>query len=196
LGRGEKELLVVDTNKRPQAKLVSEPGSASEAKREAVLDKTGRGVGTKNTTIPPSELSAHSLTVDDIVTPLSPVEPISHHAYFAPKGRGADDEIPHESLESSTAQSRISGLPNAPMLKRPESPKSRNASRTRQSEQQMPAPASHGLANEEKIIERGIEVELSPYFAPIAPDLRKTFATDTISLEDARKLPRPKSAVW
>ena len=31
LGRGEKDLLVVDTNKRPQAKLISEPNSTASA---------------------------------------------------------------------------------------------------------------------------------------------------------------------
>lgn len=38
LGRGEKELLVVDTNKRPQAKLISEPNSTASGHRDISKD--------------------------------------------------------------------------------------------------------------------------------------------------------------
>jgi protein N-terminal amidase len=197
LGRGEKELLVVDTDKRPQAKLVSEPNStASEPKRETVSNKSNHGVETRPTATSPSGSQDHSMTMEDVVTPLSPVDPISPHAYFAPKGRAAEDKPRHENLKSSTTQIEFSGVPNSHIPKRPESPKSRNASRTRQAEQEKPPLISHDLADDQNVIQKTIDMRLPPYSAPMAPDRRKLLVNAGISSGDACGPPRPKSAVW
>jgi protein N-terminal amidase len=197
LGRGEKELLVVDTNKRPQAKLISEPGSIPlEARKGTSASKSDTNKVTKPAAISPPKPETQLVTVDENVTALSPVEPISHHAYFEPKGREAGDEVQCGSLKSSIGQSGFPNLPNSPTLKRPESPKSRNASRTRQPEQQVLPLVSHDLANEEKVIQMAVEMRVPPYSAPVAPDQRNGFANATVSPEDRGKLPRPKSAVW
>jgi hypothetical protein len=197
LGRGEKELLVVHTNKRPQAKLISEPGSIPlEAGKGTSASKSDTNKVTKQAAISPPKPETQLVTVDENVTALSPVEPISHHAYFAPKWREAGDEVQRGSLKSSIGQSGFPNLPNSPTFKRPESPKSRNASRTRQPEQQVLPLVSHDLANEEKVIQMAVEMRVPPYSAPVAPDQRNGFENATVSPEDRGKLPRPKSAVW
>ena len=197
LGRGEKELLVVDTNKRPQAKLVSEPSSTSvEARKEAITAVKPDRTSSKPAALSPLDPDTHLLTADETVIPLSPVDPISHHAFFAPKGHEATDKIQRQSLKSSTGESGFPNLPSSPIFRRPESPKSRNASRTRQPDQDMLPLGSHDLADEERVIQRSVEVKLPPYSAPVAPDRRMAFANTTAWPEDGSKISRPKSAVW
>ena len=136
------------------------------------------------------------MTMEDVVTPLSSVDPISPHTYFAPKGRAAEDKPRHENLKSSTTQIEFSSVPNSHIPKRPESPKSRNASRTRQAEQEKPPLISHDLADDQKVIQKTIDMRLPPYSAPMAPDRRKLLVNAGISSGDACVPPRPKSAVW
>ena len=195
LGRGEKELLVVDTDKRPQAKLVSEPG-ASPVKKDT---KAVNGDRTKHKLADPASLDhqAHSLAVDEAVTPLSPVEPVSHHAYFVPKGHGGADEIQqHQNLKSSSRQSELPHRPKSPVLKRPESPKSRNASRTRQSDQDVPPRASKDGVRLEKAIQKPADVKLPPFSAPIASNPAKQLSNAAVASEGEAIALRPKSAVW
>jgi protein N-terminal amidase len=183
LGRGEKELLVVDTNKRPQAKLISEPNStASEARQETASDKSDPSMNTAATANRPSEPNRHPQTMEDVVTPLSPVDPISPHSYFASNGREAEVQTLRENLKSSIGQTEVRDIPNSPTLVRPKSPKSRNASRTRWLEQQKIPLMSHDLANDEQVSQKAIGVRSHPHSAAAAPD-RYT-------------LPRPKSAAW
>jgi protein N-terminal amidase len=232
LGRGERELLVVDTNRRPQAKLVSMPMKRTaeprrekevESDREDTADKK-EGTNTSganedreskekdsnrshartnsksnrdndsnlsesktNSTVSDtsvrsnaSETSVKSdasnlsvstretmntspspatpdtmdlcaaidariktnITMDDIMTPLSPVDADSPSAFFAPKGRYPEPSNLHESLKSIIGQQQPfkSPTPDYTAFVRPVAPKSRNASRTRQPEYQEPEP--------------------------------------------------------
>jgi hypothetical protein len=183
LGRGEKELLVVDTNKRPQAKLVSEPNpTASGARQATASDKSEPNTYTAATTFPASEPNKHPQTMEDVVTPLSPVDPMSPHAYFTSNERESEGKTLRENLKSSIGQTEAPGTPNSPTLKRPKSPKSRNASRTRQSEQQKATLVSHDLANDEQVSQIALGVRLPPQSAATATDQ----CTPS----------RPKSAVW
>lgn len=183
LGRGEKELLVVDTNKRPQAKLVSEPiSTASVARQATACDKSDPSMNTATKAIPSSDPKKHTQTIDDIVTPLSPVDPSLPRGYFASSGREAEGKTFRANLKSSIGQTEFRGTPNSPILKRPESPKSRNVSRTRQPEQSNTPLISHDLANEEQVSQKAIGVRSPPHSAATATT-RPT-------------LPRPKSAVW
>ncbi|CAG8958844.1 hypothetical protein HYFRA_00011795 [Hymenoscyphus fraxineus] len=78
LGRGEKELLVVDTNRRPQAKLISQPNStvSNRTQTSAGTSNTGKSRFT-NATNPALQSPATpntELTIDEILSPMSAVD--------------------------------------------------------------------------------------------------------------------------
>jgi protein N-terminal amidase len=188
LGRGEKELLVVDTNKRPQAKLISEPNptasnhnsvpngvkhdeksgrnstaeSSAESSADAstdertnsmISDRSDLSLNTNVTacTIPDFSDACFPKSIEDVVTPLSPVDASSPSAFFAPKSRRPERETLRENLRSSIGQKeQQAALPDSPTLVRSSSPKSRNASRTRQPKYQEPALKCHDLPKEEQ----------------------------------------------
>jgi protein N-terminal amidase len=136
LGRGEKELLMVDTSKRPQAKLISQPRlplvvhadrisglsddrtnstvSSSSAKSDysRLSVVTGSTHGSSPSPPVPGNVSlsdcmdfspGHDMALDEIVTPISPVDPSSPSSFFAPRGlRRAEAQSRRESLVSST----------------------------------------------------------------------------------------------
>lgn len=114
LGRGERELLVVDTSVRPKAKLVADPRPSSSKKKDSETSKTSH-------TDPPASSASNTKakskrsesktrpkldpnmrdkrdkstnsSIDEIlntVTPISPVEPMSPHAYFSTLGKRKD----------------------------------------------------------------------------------------------------------
>ncbi|KAF8865838.1 carbon-nitrogen hydrolase [Acephala macrosclerotiorum] len=227
LGRGEKELLVVDTNKRPQAKLVSEPNSsASEVQREkkkkekegpesrtnsTVSDRSSLSVDTKDTkdtTITMPEELAEKLgkldvpqSMDELVLPLSPVDASSPTAFFAPRSARLEGETLREALKSSIGHPEYPEHPTpSPGFVRPPSPKSRNASRTRQLEHQEPALLTHDLAKEEQITSRAAGVASpiqQPHSASAAPE-RSIVSPNRnyFGLRSAQTSPRPKSAVF
>jgi len=150
LGRGERELLVVDTDEPPQAKLVADSGITTSNERSTTL-----------VAVPPpppaihkkkdTGLTAHISSIDEILyvaTPISPVEPMFSHSYFADLGPNKEDL--QAALVSSAHQKRDhTPVPTDP---RPTSPKSRNASRTRTAVHQQPALASQDLMNEPAIV--------------------------------------------
>jgi protein N-terminal amidase len=187
LGRGEKELLVVDTNKRPQAKLISEPNStasdhrdipkdtpndipngiihgakgarkstndsSAESRADASIDaRTDSTVSNRsdlslNTnvtacTIPDFSDACFPKSMEDVITPLSPVDANSPSAFFSPRSRRPEGETLLDNLKSSIGQNsqqqHQTGQPDSPNFHRPSSPKSRNASRNRQREHQEP----------------------------------------------------------
>jgi hypothetical protein len=244
LGRGEKELLVVDTNKRPQAKLVSEPNSTAsdvnsdlrdamtvqggkklkegkanndgkdsipvpspafsndERTSSTISDKSDLSVETQTTacTIPDPAETSLLKTMEDVITPLSPVDANSPSAFFAPKGRRPEGETLRESLKSSIGQKEFQGpQPDSPTFARPASPKSRNASRTRQQEQQEQALISHDLAKEEQITHRviGVRSPKQPQSAAAAPDrYQPVLPSSCFGPRGSYLKPRPKSTVW
>jgi len=121
LGRGEKELLVVDTSKKPQAKLVSEPISAASSVETATSDNTAASNDTACTTPDVEEFKGDF----DDVNPISPIDGNSPEAYFS-SGRNAAAEPLKSSVESPGFDTSSEC---SPRFRRPESPKSRNASR-------------------------------------------------------------------
>ncbi|ATZ55416.1 hypothetical protein BCIN_12g00140 [Botrytis cinerea B05.10] len=114
LGRGEKELLVVDTSIRPKAKLVADPRPSSSEKANSETPKGSRTASpasaTPNTKVKSKKSESKSpprldpkirdkrdnptnSSIDEIlntVTPISPVEPMSPHAYFSTLGKKKD----------------------------------------------------------------------------------------------------------
>jgi protein N-terminal amidase len=215
LGRGERELLVVDTNKRPQAKLISQPNSvASDAPQSPTLkdpsdSRTNSTVSEKSSLSINSENSAITIpdqletpkTIDEVVTPLSPVDASSQNAFFAPKIRRAEGETLRDALISSIGHGKefSPAQPGSPTFKRPASPKSRNASRTRQPDAQQPALIAHDLAQEEQITQRtvGVKSPQLPKSASSSPnELQFGFTGQYFGPRSAHALPRPRSTVW
>jgi len=243
LGRGERELLVVDTNKRPQAKLISQPSSSSSAtakKKEGINGKPAPELPDSRTNSSTSNKSRASVStsgatagttpdlderpknldvlgpasIDEIITPLSPVDASSQSAFFSSKGRSQEGESLRKNLKSSIGQHEyVNPLPNSPTLaQRPSSPKSRNASRTRPLEEQEPALATHDLAKEEQvksttprvkspgITAPGVTSPQLPHSAAAAPDrYQSTFSNETNYAGGSRSgqtSPRPRSTVW
>ncbi|KAI9746481.1 MAG: hypothetical protein M1818_000194 [Claussenomyces sp. TS43310] len=158
LGRGEKELLVVDTDQPPQAKLIStstltishdnsqHPITNSDTPHQMQYD---------------SETETQSANIDEIisvVTPISPVEPMMSHAYFANISRKKDDV---QIALGSTVNFPSDHTPQ-PIDARPTSPKSRNASRTRIPMNHGPALASGDLAHEPPNIAVGLNEKILP----------------------------------
>jgi len=200
LGRGEKELLVVDTNKLPQAKLVSEPNStASEAQKSTLSDKSDASLNTEVTACTSPEPVDCPTAMGDIITPLSPVDPTSPNAYFATKGCKSQGSIPRENLKSSSEQNEFPAPPDSPPFRRPSSPKSRNASRTRQLEQleQQESPVSHDMTDEEQMTQKVGEVQSPPYSAAEASDRYiSALKSSAFGSRSTYTFPRPKSTVW
>ena len=216
LGRGEKELLVVDTNKRPQAKLVSQPNSAASrvtsetsgtshnSINSLMSDKSGLTINTDTTacTIPdPFELSQK---IEDARTPVSPIDPSSPSAFFAPQSRYPEaDTLPGSlgTLKSSIGRPQISPAPaDSPAPNRPAAPKSRNTSRNRNPEPLPPALSSHDLAEGEQASNRihiNVLSPVQPHSAAAAPDrYQSNFSGYQLGPRSAHNPPRPKSAMW
>ncbi|OBT99222.1 Carbon-nitrogen hydrolase [Pseudogymnoascus verrucosus] len=194
LGRGERELLVVDTSNRPQAKLVSDPsipartrgpagplsGGTSmlgEHRNESCDSRASKGIQSSfDPLIEPEDIQP---SIDEILAggiSMSPVEPLSAHVFFGsnptkpvdrhPLKSTAAENMPDGSqiLKSSkdetyqALKSAVNGInrkdsstpsPEADRFERPSSPKSRNASRTRQAVHQEQALYTHDLAGVE-----------------------------------------------
>jgi hypothetical protein len=128
LGQCEKKLLVVDTNKSPKSTLILESNStASKAKdRHSSDDDNTSDLRTKieATTMCTFPESEHRKP------PISLVGPEPPKAYFAPENYTIKGEILPEVLKSSQQ-------PRSP-FKRPENPKSRNASQARSARRGRP----------------------------------------------------------
>ncbi|KFY24222.1 hypothetical protein V493_05371 [Pseudogymnoascus sp. VKM F-4281 (FW-2241)] len=193
LGRGERELLVVDTSKRPQAKLVSDP--SIPARTRGLVGMSGEGTrtlgGQQNESCDPRKSKSIQGSIATLIEPediqpsideilaggisMSPVEPLSHVFFGSnptkPEDRHTLKSITVENvsdepqaLKSSkdetyqALKSAVNGInrkdnstpsPEAGGFDRPSSPKSRNASRTRQAVHQEQALYTHDLAGVE-----------------------------------------------
>lgn len=201
LGRGERELLVVDTDQPPQAKLVAEPASTVEydhSKSQIAIPP------------PPPPLALpekantkhvnHVTSIDEILfvaTPISPVEPMFSHSYFADLAPKKEDI---QAALMSSVHTKRDHTP-APADPRPTSPKSRNASRTRIAIHQQPALISQDLINEPAIIPNitvGYSEKILPYSASDAVP-ENTWGGGyslTPAQKEASMSPRPKSTGW
>ncbi|KFY36464.1 hypothetical protein V495_07892 [Pseudogymnoascus sp. VKM F-4514 (FW-929)] len=194
LGRGERELLVVDTSKRPQAKLVSDPTIPARTREPARPLRKGTSIlsehqnescdtheskGTRSSFAPLAEPEDIQPSIDEILAggiSMSPVEPLSSHVFFGANTVKPGERQPLKSttttdvsdgtpaLKSSkdetyhALKSAVNGInrkdsstpsPEAGGFERPSSPKSRNASRTRQAVHQEQALYTHDLAGVE-----------------------------------------------
>jgi protein N-terminal amidase len=267
LGRGERELLVVDTNGRPQAKLVSLPVKrAFEFKQEQQADKeqdthlsdsklerlpreedwnipesatnsTDSGESVRSNATNPSLWTngssnpgtldtvdlcealdvrlqtniPHSM-MDEIVTPISPVDPESPTSFFFPlKGRYPELVNLQDGLKSSIGHQEpgmTSIRPESPKIIRPPSTKSRNTSQTRRPKYQEPALISHDLADGEPLIQitPGVPLSRLGSRSPPEPDSASTMPEQTLAASPGPyqtltpkgllMSPRPKSACW
>lgn len=78
LGRGERELLIVDTKQRPEAKLISEPNSTvSNRSHASTCPSQSGGSRSTNATNPAPRspaIPSPELTVDEIISPMSVVD--------------------------------------------------------------------------------------------------------------------------
>ena len=235
LGRGEKELLVVDTKRRPQAKLISQPNSAATNESEAPTadstvshaSKASEASGLSvNTALTSPDVGKFPQSMAEVMAPLSPADPSSPNAYFAAKRKNAGPETPLDNLKSSIPEdaatmthlesdmSQMSlkssipertfspPIPSSPTFRRPPSPKSRNASRTRplhpyEEPLLPPALVSHDLAKEEQTTERVLGVKSPPHSAAAIPDrYQSSFTARTFGARSQYMIPRSKSSVW
>ena len=214
LGRGEKELLVVDTAKRPQAKLVSQPNSAVNEDETPMSEKSESSKASRasdtsvvsiNTALTVPDVGDFPRSIADVITPLTPVDPSSPSNFFSSSSKRSDGMFPPpppspESLKSSIPERTFSPpVPTSPTFQRPPSPKSRNASRTRPipAEHQQPALVSHDLAQQDQIIQYAFGMKSPPYSAAAAPDrYQSSFSAGTFGARSEHLSPRPRSAVW
>jgi len=203
LGRGEKELLVVDTSKHPQAKLISEPNSAAST-ATASTTQSNDTEASASTDLTSPDLEDDFPGSEEGFSPISPIDPKHTQSYFGQKRIPAEDESPTQLLPSSAAELLVksptpsppaaSPSPVSPTLNRPGSPKSRNASRTRNPKEQE--PASDDLA-QEPLVSKSSVLKSPPFSASAVPDqYQSTFRSDSLGPRSRHVSPRPKSAVW
>jgi hypothetical protein len=143
LGRGEKELLVVDTSKRPKAKLVSEPNSTTSEKsfnnelggpsvrtrsrtNSTVSSRPSVATSSTAATTPSSAISMNDVIMNDILTPISAATSVSFD-FRSPRERKAGGDTLRDNIESIFGQEKPkSSLPNTTTVNHMQSPKSPN----------------------------------------------------------------------
>lgn len=243
LGRGERELLVVDTSKRPAAHLISDPSARDKAKAKPIgPDNPGdlsdvRSSMSSGFTVESedsictldSELSIStaptSANLDTMVspsiencclTPTSPVDAPFPQSYFgsleSPIGVPEPEILPPENFQQTLTPS-----PKPDVLRRPESPKSRNASRSRGTPQDespligadfVPVPANMSSRTEAWIPKAAKVSEARPSRA--AFDINKpiqsasadpsqqdsSFTKNSLGPRSRHVSPRPQSTIW
>jgi hypothetical protein len=139
LGRGEKELLVVDTSKRPKAKLVSEPNSTTSDKssnnefrspsvrtrsrtNSTVSSRPSMDTSSTAVTTPSSAITMDDVIMNDILTPISAATSVSFD-FRAPRERIAGGGTLRGNIESIFGQEKPkSSLPSATAFNRTQSP--------------------------------------------------------------------------
>lgn len=116
LGRGEEELLVVDTSNSPQAKILCEPTSAASTAAAVIAGSD------LSATSPTTASTSTGFDDDDFAPPVSPLDAKFQEA-FDTKRFIFSDENPHTSLQSSIVHGGDSTpLPDSPEYRRPEAP--------------------------------------------------------------------------
>lgn len=205
LGRGEKELLVVDTSQRPQAKLISEPSSAAST-ATASTNQSNQSEASVSTDLTSPDLEDEFPGYEEGFSPVSPIDPKHTRSYFGQKRTSPEDESPAQPLQSSAVKPPVesptpspptySPSPISPSFNRPPSPESRNENRTRQHEKPDAALISHELA-EELPIGKPPALKSPPVSASAVPDqFQSTFTSESLGPRSQYVSPRPKSSVW
>jgi len=197
LGRGEKELLVVDTDERPQAKLVSTPNSCVTEAPEAIYSPEP----TKEE--PPNfpdwsdpDSGNGSEDVDDYYYEFSPVSPSDSRCppvFFSPKPTPISESYYDLPTPDHSRTSFRTASPESPTLCRPSPPKSRNVSRNENREEarsERAFPDFHDV--DESYVGRSGRSSASA-----VPDgSQSTFSPSSLGPRSENVSPRPKSTVW
>lgn len=160
LGRGERELLVVDTTNPPQFKLVAEPNSIvaedtlQSRNAPAVLDTNkasfrDRGLDTTYSSEGQGLIPSIDAVLAD-VTAVSPVETLSPHPFFSPERPRSEERLgkARSSIPASETQGSSTSISSSvqspiPILKDPTppragTPRSGRSSRTRPVDHPIP----------------------------------------------------------
>ncbi|CZT07612.1 related to amino-terminal amidase [Rhynchosporium graminicola] len=197
LGRGEKGLLVVDTNRRPEAKLVSTPNSAGTEPPETVpSSKTTEDQPLILSDWADNDSGNGSEDVDTYYYEFSPVSPSDSRGppfFFHPKPTPISElyyDLPSPDCERTNC--KISS-PGSGVLYRPSTPKSRVLSRNENRELIDPKGISEELDEvDESYVER-----YGRNSASAVPDgLQATFSADPLGPRSEYYLPRSRSTVW
>jgi protein N-terminal amidase len=207
LGRGEEELLIVDTNEHPKWKLVSPTSTAAESERKEVkgpddvrtnsaicgqyntqskdYEKSHPTVDAQRTAF--TSLDLEGPPMEDIITPVSPVD-ASPHAYFAPKEEKDDGDTVKNPKQGIGHAYFSAAQPALPTFRWPISPESQNASPTRQLQRQVSTLISYDIA---------LVVKSLPHPAAAAPGrCRSTITNNSFNTRRLHTSLRPKSALW
>jgi protein N-terminal amidase len=188
LGRGERELLVVDTDVRPQAKLIAQSASTNS------VPSSEESIDSQSTLETTPEADDLLTALDDMMTPVSPVEPMSSHGFFSSRDQQDSTDGSLQTLRSSVDRQRESSLcSESPIPVQPQSPKPHGESRTRELENQGSALTSH---NAELEGQGGVAADVAcvPQSAPAVPVLQPRNAS--LGPRSRHVSPRPKSSIW
>ncbi|KAL2068252.1 hypothetical protein VTL71DRAFT_16350 [Oculimacula yallundae] len=203
LGRGEKELLVVDTSRLPEAKLVSTPNSSTTEAPETPYPaaQDDQPLMDQPLIIPDwsdNDSGNGSEEADTYYYEFSPVSPSASRGppfFFHPK----PTRISNFCYDLPSPDCKRTGLrtpsPESPIFYRPSSPKSRNVSRTRNEtrKQESLEKVSHGLAE----VDRSYIGRRGRNSAAAVPDgLQSTFSPHSLGPRSAYILPRSQSTLW
>ncbi|PVH78586.1 carbon-nitrogen hydrolase [Cadophora sp. DSE1049] len=197
LGRGEKELLVVDTDERPQAKLVSTPNScATEVPEAAPSPEPTKEEPLNFPDWSDPDSGNGSEDVDDYYYEFSPVSPSDSRCppvFFSPKPTPISESYYDLPTPDYSRSSFRAASPDSLTFCRPSSPKSRNVSRNENRED----------VNSERVFPDFHEVDES-YLgrsgrnsASAVPDgSQSTFSPNSLGPRSENVSPRPRSTVW
>ncbi|KAH7321651.1 carbon-nitrogen hydrolase [Rhexocercosporidium sp. MPI-PUGE-AT-0058] len=197
LGRGEKELLIVDTDMPPEAKLVSAPDLCATAVPEPIFSL---GAAKEELSMFPDwsdpDSGNGSEDVDDYYYELPPVSPSDARCppvFFSPKPKPISAkfyDLP--SPDYSRPNSRTPS-PNSSTFHRPSSQRSRNVSQNE----------NRTEGKSDRVFPDFIEVDDSYVgrsgrnSASAVPDKsQSTFSPNPLEPRSKNVLPRPKSTVW
>lgn len=212
LGRGQKELLVVDTDDAPIAKLVADHSVPASESNHASDPAQHQQAGNPLSSPVDKDRSIDAIINSSNMPPISPIAPVDQKTVFPYFKSEPEDtavkELP-SSIQGPNAQSPIitSTPEDSPSgYQRPFSPKSRNCSRTRPIQQQ-PALHAHDLAHEPEIIKAlgALQVcgSADPNSASTVLDqptwdpTRSLLATGSRQQSEGNQSPpRPKSLGW
>ncbi|KAL5353529.1 hypothetical protein ACLOAV_001566 [Pseudogymnoascus australis] len=246
LGRGERDLLVVDTSKRPQAKLVSDPAIPARVREpasartrdlaQALSSKTREKSknSTQSSGLSESKSTQSSLaslmepednqpSIDEVLEDRQPLKSTITNPSDSPPALKSSKEDSYQTLKSAAnginRNDSSTPAPDTGVFERPSSPKSRNASRTRQPVQQEQALYTHDLAGVELLAKRppsqnrtgNIDIDMDVKRAPaMRPLLHSASEAMNVDAGGGRELmddlliphvesemgPRPKSTGW
>lgn len=208
LGRGEKELLIVDTDKRPQAKLVSEPNPSVSV---AVANHSESADTESRSSVPPMLGTEHHDSAiddddDDIFDeddfdleehddpydflPVSPTDPRFPQAYFGPKQSTYGGDNPRNSLISSIGRT---DSPTPSPSRELENPPSSKENGTSEREEKTPESPTILVSNVGK---EPIIGQFQHHSASGVDGEESSFTHNELGPRSSHVGQRPRSTVW